>query len=659
MADIEVARAVVTIVPTMEGAQQSITEQLTGAASSSGVADAGKKAGSTFAGGLAKGVGVAAGAVTAVAGAAVGASKAFVSAAGDVASYGDNIDKMSQKMGISAEAYQEWDAVLQHSGTSIESLKGGMKVLNNTMADAGNVINETLAAEAALDDQLDNGTISLDEYNAAYDKLYESAYDSLGPLSELGFSMMDIQEMSQDSDLALEKVITALQGMPEGAERAALAQDLLGRSAQEMGALLNTSAEDTKAMRDRVHELGGVMSNDAVKNAAAFQDSLQDMQTSLSGFGRAALTEALPGLTGVMDGLTALFTGDTEEGLAMISQSIDTLVAQLTEKLPELLQVGLGIVEALATAIMDNLPALADAALQLLGTFATFVIENLPTIIDVALNILLAVANGIIENLPVLIPAVVDVILTIVDKLTQPDMIVQLVNAALQIIIALTEGIIKALPQLIARVPEIIINIVKALVAALPMIFEAAVQLIGTLIEGIVSCFGTLMQKGTEIIDTIKDGIHQKIEDAKNWGKDLIKNFIEGIKGKWNDLKDSIKGVGEIISDRLHFSEPDVGPLSNFHTWAPDMMDLFAQGITDNLGVVQGAMGLLTGMIGGDMTATVAAVGVSGAALDASDFGSGAGAGGDVVIPVYIGNEKIDELVVRATQRANYRSGGR
>ena len=659
MADIEVARAVVTIVPTMEGAQQSITEQLTGAASSSGVADAGKKAGSTFAGGLAKGVGVAAGAVTAVAGAAVGASKSFVSAAGDVASYGDNIDKMSQKMGISAEAYQEWDAVLQHSGTSIESLKGGMKVLNNTMADAGNVINETLAAEAALDDQLDNGTISLDEYNAAYDKLYESAYDSLGPLSELGFSMMDIQEMSQDSDLALEKVITALQGMPEGAERAALAQDLLGRSAQEMGALLNTSAEDTQAMRDRVHELGGVMSNDAVKNAAAFQDSLQDMQTSLSGFGRAALTEALPGLTGVMDGLTALFTGDTEEGLAMISQSIDTLVAQLTEKLPELLQVGLGIVEALATAIMDNLPALADAALQLLGTFATFVIENLPTIIDVALNILLAVANGIIENLPVLIPAVVDVILTIVDKLTQPDMIVQLVNAALQIIIALTEGIIKALPQLIARVPEIIINIVKALVAALPMIFEAAVQLIGTLIEGIVSCFGTLMQKGTEIIDTIKDGIHQKIEDAKNWGKDLIKNFIEGIKGKWNDLKDSIKGVGEIISDRLHFSEPDVGPLSNFHTWAPDMMDLFAQGITDNLGVVQGAMGLLTGMIGGDMTATVAAVGVSGAALDASDFGSGAGAGGDVVIPVYIGNEKIDELVVRATQRANYRSGGR
>jgi hypothetical protein len=188
---------------------------------------------------------------------------------------------------------------------------------------------------------------------------------------------------------------------------------------------------------------------------------------------------------------------------------------------------------------------------------------------------------------------------------------------------------------------------------------KAGLDALLSFLSGIIDNVKKAIDAGRDLFNSVKDGIMEKIEGAKNWGKDLIKNFIDGIKGKWNDLKDSIKGVGEIISDRLHFSEPDVGPLSNFHTWAPDMMDLFAQGITDNLGVVQGAMGLLTGMIGGDMTATVAAVGVSGAALDASDFGSGAGAGGDVVIPVYIGNEKIDELVVSATQRANYRSGGR
>ena len=35
------------------------------------------------------------------------------------------------------------------------------------------------------------------------------------------------------------------------------------------------------------------------------------------------------------------------------------------------------------------------------------------------------------------------------------------------------------------------------------------------------------------------------------------------------------------------------------------------------------------------------------------------GSGGNITIPVYIGQDRIDEIVVTAAQRANYRSGGR
>ena len=52
------------------------------------------------------------------------------------AEYGDTIDKMSQKMGMSSDAYQEWDFVLQHCGASIESLKPAMKTLA-TAAESG------------------------------------------------------------------------------------------------------------------------------------------------------------------------------------------------------------------------------------------------------------------------------------------------------------------------------------------------------------------------------------------------------------------------------------------------------------------------------------------------------------------------------------------
>ena len=80
----------------------------------------------------------------------------------------------------------------------------------------------------------------------------------------------------------------------------------------------------------------------------------------------------------------------------------------------------------------------------------------------------------------------------------------------------------------------------------------------------------------------IKDGVIEFVEAAKQWGKDLIQNFIDGILAKWNDLKKTVSDVAGTVKDFLGFSEPDKGPLSDFHTFAPDMMDLFARGIEDN-----------------------------------------------------------------------------
>jgi hypothetical protein len=44
---------------------------------------------------------------------------------------------------------------------------------------------------------------------------------------------------------------------------------------------------------------------------------------------------------------------------------------------------------------------------------------------------------------------------------------------------------------------------------------------------------------------------------------------------------------------------------------------------------------------------------------DSIEQAAGGGAGGNITIPVYIGQEKLDTIVVKAQQRANYRSGGR
>ena len=595
--NIEVARAVVTIVPTMEGAQQTITSELTQAASSSAVSDAGNTAGSNFVAGLGKGLALAGAATAVVTAATVKSAEAFVSAASDVAEYGDNIDKMSQKMGISAEAYQEWDFVMQHCGTSMETLKASMKTLAS-------------AAETGSE-----------------------------AFEQLGISQEEIANMSQEE--LFDKTIAALQNVEDETQRTYLAGQLLGRGATELGALLNMSADETEEMRKELHDLGGVMSDEAVKASAEFQDSLQNMQTAAAGLKNNLMSQFLPGMSSVMDGLSKVLSGDST-GLEQITAGIDNVVSQMTEQLPKFLELGMNIVQSLAQAIMDNLPALADAALQLLGSFVSFFLENLPTLIEVGLNMLLTIADGIIANLPVIIPALVDVILTIVEKLTDPDTVVKLLEASLQIIIALAEGIINALPKLIEKAPIIIANLLEALVRAIPVLLEAAASIITTLGEGIVNGLTAVAQWGADIIDTIKTAIMEKIEEAKTWGKDLIQNFVDGIKGALNLVGDAVKAVAQKIKDFIGFSEPEEGPLSNFHTYAPDMIDLFTEGLEDSKVKLQSTLTSVLQLPENEMQVEAAGVGAA-----------------PLPINVYIGQEKLDTIIVNAQSRYNLMSGGR
>ena len=531
----------------------------------------------SLAGGIAKGFATATAAVGA---ATVAAGTALVKGTADVAAYGDNIDKMSQKMGLSAEAYQEWDAVMQHSGTSMESMKASMKTLAN----------------------------AVESGNDAFEKI--------------GLTQEQLATMSQQD--IFEATIAGLQNVEDTTERTYLAGKLLGKGATELGALLNTSAEDTQAMRDRVHELGGVMSNDAVKAAAAYQDQLQDMTTAFDGLKRGLVSDFMPSITTVMSGLTEIFSGNYDEGLDQISKGIDQVVSNLTDVLPKMLEVGVKILESLAKAILDNIPKLLPTLVQLVLDVGKMIIENLPLLLETGFKIILELASGIAEALPELIPTIVEVVLAIVDMLIEN--VDLLVNAAIALMTGLAEGLINALPIIIEKLPEIIMKIVttlidnlpllveavftimvalgQAIIENIPLIIEAIIELIGLIIQKFTEILPDIMKKGAEIIEkliagiksmfsklkniardafkTIKDGIKEKLNDAKNWGKDLIKNFIDGIKQKWEDLKNTVKQTAESIAKFLGFSEPELGPLSDFHTYAPDMMELFAKGIKDN-----------------------------------------------------------------------------
>lgn len=55
-------------------------------------------------------------------------------------------------------------------------------------------------------------------------------------------------------------------------------------------------------------------------------------------------------------------------------------------------------------------------------------------------------------------------------------------------------------------------------------------------------------------------------------------------------LADSVSNIADTIRSYLHFSVPDVGPLTDFESWMPDFMNGLANGINKSKKVVAKAV---------------------------------------------------------------------
>ena len=128
----------------------------------------------------------------------------------------------------------------------------------------------------------------------------------------------------------------------------------------------------------------------------------------------------------------------------------------------------------------------------------------------------------------------------------------------------------------------------------------------------------------------------------KKWGTDIIANFIGGIKAKWNDLVGTVRDVANTIKDYLGFSEPEKGPLSNFHTFAPDMMELYAKGIEDNIDEVESSVEDVSRTVAGSFTADVGynLPDIAGYAADLSAAIT-AQASTEIVVPISIDGREV------------------
>lgn len=100
----------------------------------------------------------------------------------------------------------------------------------------------------------------------------------------------------------------------------------------------------------------------------------------------------------------------------------------------------------------------------------------------------------------------------------------------------------------------------------------------------------TVSSKLSSIKSTVTSTFTSLKSSATTWGKDVCDNMANGISKAKSTVENAVKGVADKIKSFLGFSEPEDGPLSNFHTYMPDMIDLMTYGIKKNQGQAIGAV---------------------------------------------------------------------
>lgn len=403
-------QAYVQIVPSAEGISSSLSNVLSGPADSAGQ-DAGDKFSSGFgskmkSGLMAAGVGVAA--FGAAAGAALGRSIS------DVSKYGDHVDKMSQKIGMSREGFQKWDYVLQRAGTSIDSMAPVMKTLSN------------------------------------------AAVSNSEAFQQLGISQEEVANMSQEELFG--KTIEALSGMEEGAERTALASKLLGRGASELAPLINGGTDAINEQMEMAEKYGMVMSDDAVKASADFVDAQTTLGMTVGGLKNRLTAEFLPAVTDVTNGLAKMFAGDMS-GLDDIKNGIGEFVGTIAEKVPEMIAKGGEMIAGFIQGVAERLPEMAQAAADAIKGFAEGFGQDSAGGVELlgkAGELMLSLGSALLESAGIIIPALIEAIWNFI---TGTDW----VALGMNVVNGIRNSFTKNFPTVVSYVQQFVRNVAQKL----------------------------------------------------------------------------------------------------------------------------------------------------------------------------------------------------
>nr|DAL39844.1 MAG TPA_asm: tail tape measure protein [Caudoviricetes sp.] len=487
------------------------------------------------------------------------------------------------------------DKGFSETSSKAESLAGKLK---GGLATAAKVGAAALAAaatgvsaltKASIDqyaeyEQLVGGVDTL--FKTASDKVQEyaaNAYKTAGMSANeymdtvTSFSASLLQSLGGDTEKAAQKADQAITDMADNANKMGTGMEMIqnayqgfakqnytmldnlklgyGGTKEEMERLLADAEKlsgqkfDISSYSDIVDAIHVVQTEMGITGTTA-KEAASTIQGSVSA-AKSAWSNLITGIAADnadLDTLIGNFVSSVETAAGNIIPRVSVMLGGISQLVTS---ASTTIIPMVITTITDNLPALLQAAVALVGALGQGIIDSLPAITQAAIDILFFLANGLIENLPTLIDGIVQVTLTIVQMLTSPDFLTQLIETAILLIMTLAQGLIDAIPQLIAAVPMIIGNLLAAIIVELPNIIQMGIDLLFALIDGIIKCIPELVAAVPTLIIAFVNGIVNNLDKIILAAPQIIVSLITGIIGAIPELIAAVPRVIAAIADTI------------------------------------------------------------------------------------------------------------
>lgn len=444
----------------------------------------------------------------------------------------DRIDKLSAKTGLSKQAFQEWDYVLGQNGIEIEKMQTGMKTLTANM-DAAASGNENMAG----------------------------AFDTLGvAVTNADGSLRGQEETMND-------VILKLADMPNGTEKARLATELFGKAGVELMPMLNNGAAGIEELKERSHELGLVMSDEAVNAGVVFGDTLDDVKDSLGMVATKVGSEIMPIVQQMLDWILAnmptiqsvtskvfevigkVVTGAGDVFNAVLLPAFQLVFDWVQANWPMIQEVMRNVFENMRIAWEETLRPVFDALMGVLQTVWDVFMAAWPSIQTVfgiafeamklawelllkpAIDALVEIVNFLKQKFDENMPAIQEIFQAMAQTIQWAWE--SYLKPAFEAIGAILSWVYGAFQTYILPIVGMAIDWFGQIASGIGDRMKVAQSQVDTAVQGIKGFFDGLGQKKDDVVrwfEDLRSGISEKINAAR----DAVSTAVEAIKGFFN-----------------------------------------------------------------------------------------------------------------------------